>query len=227
MARYPKPAPDGPALAYAPAFTSAEAARAWLRAERENLEAAHARALTFGLHGHAIALALGLAEILRTDGPFTRALELQQSAAEAAERHGRPAAHASALTNLGIVRCLTGDLAGATDALSRALEIHRATGNRQNQAWALNHYAATIAATGDLPRALALYQQAVTMNRELNKPDDEAIAHEGLGECHLSTGETEPGTAHLHQALEIFQRLGMAPDASRVQDRLDRLTAGL
>jgi DNA-binding SARP family transcriptional activator/tetratricopeptide (TPR) repeat protein len=427
MARYPQPAPAGPTLAYAPECTSAETARAWLRAERENLEAAHAHALTLGLHGHAIALASGLAEILRSDGPFTRALELQQSAAEAAERHGRPAAHASALTNLGILRCLTGDLAGATDTLSRALEIHRATGNphgeaaalaelgwvrcltgdlagatealsraleihratgnprgegtavtylgivrrltgdlagatealcraleihratgnphgegtaltelgivrrltgdlagatdtlsraleihratgnphneaaalaelgwmrrltgdlagatdtlcraleihratgdpdrgataltylgsvrrltgdlagatdtlsraleihratgnRHNEAWALNHYAAAIAATGDLPRALPLYRQALTTNRELNKPDDEAIAHEGLGECHLSTAQTEPGTAHLRQALEIFQRLGMAPDASRLQDRLDDLAAGM
>lgn len=65
------------------------------------------------------------------------------------------------------------------------------------------------------------------MNRELNKLDDEAIAHEGVGECHLSTGETEPGTAHLRLALEIFQRLGMARDTSRVQDRLDGVAAGL
>jgi len=40
-------------------------------------------------------------------------------------------------------------------------------------------------------------------------------------------GPTEPGTAHLRQALEIFQRLGMAPDASRLQDRLDGLAAGM
>ena len=427
VARSPRPAPDGPALAHTPALTSAGPARAWLRAERENLEAAHTHARALGLHGHVLALASGLAEILRTDGPYTRAQELQQAAAETAEHHGRPAAHATALTDLGgvlrltgdlpgatdalsraleiyravgnrngeataltdlgtvlyltgdpagatdalsraleiyravgnrngeataltdlgtvlyltmdlggatdalsraleihravgnrngeantlmylgrvrqmtgnpagatdalcqaleihraaghrpgeadaltelgIMRQMTGDLAGATDALSRALEIHRAvghrrgeagaltglgtvrrlagdlagagdalcqaleihraTGDRNNEAWALNHYAAIIAATGDLPRALALYQQALTMNRQLKKPDDEAIAHEGLGECRLSAGETGPGTAHLRQALEIFQRLGLAPEASRVQDRLDGLAAGM
>jgi DNA-binding SARP family transcriptional activator len=423
IARYPRPAPDGPAPAHVPALSGADGARAWLRAERDNLEAASAHARAHALDGPAIALAAGLAVILRTDGPRTRALDLHQAAVEAAERHGRPAAHADALidlatvrrltgdlagaanalsqaleihratgerdgeaaaltdlggvrqmtgdlagaldalsraleiyratgrrpgeaatltdlgvvrylagdlagagdalsraleiyretgnrlgeataltylgrmrqvagdlagatdalsrtleifrevgnrdgeatvlTDLGVVQHLTGDLAGALDALSRALEIHRETGNgpgeattlvelgtvrqmtgdlagslealsraleifrmtgnRSNEAWALNHYAATIGATGDLPGALELYRQALTMNRELNKPDDEAIALEGIGECRLSTGETEPGTAHLHQALEIFQRLGMAADASRVQDRLDGL----
>lgn len=67
---------------------------------------------------------------------------------------GNPHGEAAALGGLGWVRCLTGDLAGASDALSRAMEIHRATGSRHNEAWALNHYAAT----GDLPRALALCQ---------------------------------------------------------------------
>ena len=51
-------------------------------------------------------------------------------------RH-QPAAHATALTDLGQVRHLTGDLAGAADALARALEICRETGNRHGEAHAL------------------------------------------------------------------------------------------
>jgi len=61
------------------------------------------------------------------------------------------------------------------------------------------------------------------MNRELNKPDDEALALEGLGECHLSVAETEPGTTYLRDALQIYRRLGMTPDAERVHTRLDDL----
>jgi tetratricopeptide (TPR) repeat protein len=96
-------------------------------------------------------------------------------------------------------------------------------GQRNGEAWALNFYAAAIAAA-DLPRAQALYRQSLAMNRDLNKPDDEAVAHEGLGECHLSLGENDPGSAHLHQALDIYERLGMTPDSDRVRSRLAELT---
>ena len=423
LARYPRPAPDGPALAHVPALPGPEAGRAWLRAERENLEAAHAHAS--GLDEDAVALATGLAEILRSDGPLGQARDMLQGAADTAHRHGHHAACATALTDLGIVKRLSGDmlgagdalersleicrqighrsgeasalselgmvtlftggtagavaaharavtifqeighrrgeatalihlgfarrlageLSGAGDALSRALEIcrqighrsgeasalaelgaarrlagdltaatdahlqalkicreighrdgqatvlaelgtlrrlagdlpgaddaltqaveiyrqfghrtgeaytlvelgrvrhragdapaaaealhraletFRATRNRNNEAWALNHYAAVITATGDLPHALTLYRQALAMNRELNKPDDEAVSLEGIAECHLSAGRTESGTTHLNQALTIYQRLGMATDATRVRTRLAGLTA--
>ncbi len=128
------------------------------------------------------------------------------------------------MTNLGVVRRLSGDLVGAADAQARALTIYREIGSRHDEAWALNHYAATIAAQGDLPRALALYEQALRMNRELNKPDSQALALEGLGECHLTAGETATGAAALSEALTIYQRLGMATDAERVRTRLATLT---
>ena len=424
IARRPRPAPGGPAPVRTPALPDAGTARAWLRTERDNLEQAHAHAHARALHEHTITLAAGLAEILRTDGPYARALALHQAAADTAHHHDSPAAHANVLTDLGIMRRLTGDLTGARDAFSRALEIYcaigdrlgeantlaelgrargyagemtgaddalsqaleiyRATGDRpgeadmladlgimrrvagdptgavgafsqaleiyraigdrqgeadaltelgraqaltgdlagaydalgqalkfyratghhhseayvltnlgvvrrltgdltgaagvlgqaleiyrtigysqgeaealanlgivrrltgdlagahdaqaaalelyrkrgsrHDEAWALSHYAATIAARGDLPRAVALYQQALAMNRELNKPDGQAVALEGLGECHLTAGEAQAGAAHLHPALEIYQRLGMAPDAERVRTRLADLT---
>jgi DNA-binding SARP family transcriptional activator/tetratricopeptide (TPR) repeat protein len=425
LARYPRPAPDGPVPAHAPAVPGSEAGRAWLRAERENLEAAHARARASGLDDHVVALAAGLAESLRSDGPLGQARDLLRAAAETADRRGRHAACATALTDLGVARRLSGDLpgsretltralelcrrtghrsgeagavselgmvtlftgdatgacaaharavtifrelgqrpgeatalihlgvarrmaadvSGSCDALSRALELcrqtghrsgeasalaelgaarrmagdlpaaadaqrralaicreighrdgeatvlaelgtvrrlagdlpgadaaltqaleiyrqfghrpgeahaltelgrvrlmagdtpaaaralswaldtFRATGNRNNEAWALNHYAAAVAAGGDLPHALALYRRALGMNRELNKSDDEAVALEGLGEGHLAAGEAQPAVAHLRQALAIYRRLGMALDADRVRDRLDRLAA--
>jgi len=109
------------------------------------------------------------------------------------------------------------------DAQEQALEIYRRLGSRANEAWALNHYAATITAIGDHPRALALYQQALAMNRALNKPDDEAASLEGIAEHHLSADNPAEGTAHLHLALEIYQRLGMRADAGRVRARLARI----
>jgi len=382
IARYPRPAPGGPPPASAPALVSHEEARAWLRAERDNLEAACKHAHSLAMDAHYVALTAGLCEIIRIDGPLAGALELHQAAIDTAERHAWPAERAAALTDLASVRRLTGDTAGATeaarravetyrsighrhgeanalaelgrgwllsgnlagaadaaaqalaiyeavgnrvgqanvlaklchlriltgdlggaaeaatqaleifratgnrngeanaltdlanvristgnyaraadaatqaleifrtvghrngqanaltclgrarlaagdlpgadDALSGALEIFRAIGSRSGEGCALNDYAAVVAAAGNLPRALDLYQQSLAMNRELNKPDDEAIALEGIGEYHLSTGQAQTAATHLNQALEIYERLGMAPDAERARTRLNR-----
>jgi tetratricopeptide (TPR) repeat protein len=105
------------------------------------------------------------------------------------------------------------------------MELFRAIGMRDCEAVALNYYAATLAATGRRTRALALYEQALAVHRELNKPDDEAVSLEGIAEHHLATGDPGQGIPHLNQALDIYKRLGTAPDARRVQRRLDGLTA--
>ena len=419
ITRFPRPEPSGPAPAHLPDLREPDSARAWLRAELPNLDAAFAHARAHRLDGHTVALAAGLADILHTDGPWTHALDLHHTAAETAQRLGQPGAHANALTDLGRVRQLTGDYAGAGDAharaleifralgdrvgeagaltdlgrvhyltgdysgagdpltgaleiyralgdrggeagaltdlgrvrtmtghypeagdaLSRALEVHHAlgdrngeagtltdlgrvryltgdypgsddavtraleiyralgnpngeagalsdlgrvrqatedypgaddaltraleiyralgnlsgqasaltelgrvrtatgrypeaddaltralelfreTGERGNEAWALNYYAAVIA-TSDRPRALALYRQALALNRELDKPDDEAISLEGIADHHLAAGDTDQGTAHLRQSLDIYRHLGMNADIERVQARL-------
>ena len=100
----------------------------------------------------------------------------------------------------------------------------RRIGNRGNEAYVLNYYAATIAANGDRPRALMLYQQALAMNRELNKPDDEAVSLEGIAEHDIATGDLPQSAAHLRQALDIYQRLGMRAGIQRVTARLAETT---
>ena len=62
-------------------------------------------------------------------------------------------------------------------------------------------------------------------NRRYYGPaDGEAVALEGLSECRLTTDETETGATHLHRALEIYQRLGMAPDTGAISEQ--RTAAG-
>lgn len=78
----------------------------------------------------------------------------------------------------------------------------------------------------DLGHAKSLYLDAMHLAQETGQQDDEAVALEGLAEHHLSTGETEPALAYLTQALEIFQHLGMTPDAERVGARLNDPSTG-
>lgn len=75
--------------------------------------------------------------------------------------------------------------------------------------------------TGYPSRALTLYQDALRLAREVHQADDEAIALEGIGECQLRTGDPAGGAAHLAQALETFERVGMNPHAERVRARLN------
>jgi DNA-binding SARP family transcriptional activator/tetratricopeptide (TPR) repeat protein len=204
IARNPRPQPDGSA----PALTDPEAARTWLRTERSNLEAAFTHAHTHGLDGHAIAVAAALAEILQTDGPWSRALEIHQSAAETAERVGNAAAQANALNDLGRVRYMAGDFPGAGDAVSQALEIYRALGNRLGEANALNDLGRVRYLTGDYPGAGNAVTQALEIYRALGNRLGEANALNNLGRVRHLTGDYPGADDALTQALEIYRALG-------------------
>jgi DNA-binding SARP family transcriptional activator/tetratricopeptide (TPR) repeat protein len=172
--------------------------------------------------GQAVVL-LELAVVRRATGDFpTAARHLEAALDLHRDLDDRPG-QAAAMTLLGDVRLAAGDCAGAAQHLEAAVGIFRELGQRGNEAWALNHYAAVLATTGDYIRALDIYRDVLHMAQETRQPDEQAISLEGIAECHLHTGETADGTTHLKQALEIFQRLGMKPDASRVRTRLARL----
>ena len=205
ITRRPPPAPDSPAPAHTPALPGAEAARAWLRTERDNLEAAHTRARTLDLHEHAVALSAGLAEILRTDGPYTRALAIHQAATEAAERHGRPAAHAAALTDLGIMRRLIGDLTGAADTFTQALEIYRATSDHDGEANTLAELGRARGYAGDLARAVDAFSQALEIYRATGDRHGEADMLAELGIMRRVSGDPAGAADNLSQALEIYR----------------------
>ncbi|HEV2346759.1 MAG TPA: BTAD domain-containing putative transcriptional regulator [Actinocrinis sp.] len=124
------------------------------------------------------------------------------------------------LGQLGNLRRATGDYAGAARDLEEALDLCRRIGARGNEAPMLNLYAALLAETGEHTRAEALHRDALDLARQTHNFDEEARALEGIGECHLYAGDIQAGTAHLEQALDIFDRLALRPDADRVQTRL-------
>ena len=208
IAHRPRAVPESQAPAHAPALTGSDAARAWLRTERENLEAAYIHARDSALDGHAVALAAGLAEIMHTDGPVTRALELHQTATATAQRHDWPAAHARALTDLSLARRLTGDFPGGGEAASRALEIFRSTGDRRGEAIALTNLGSTQNLTGDLPGAGATLTRALEVFRAIGDRFGEAYALANLGDTRAMAGDLSGGDDALTRALEIFRAIG-------------------
>jgi len=210
IAHHPRPAPDDPAASPAdgpipvPAVADPDAARSWLRTELPNLDAAFAYTCAHSLDGHVIALAAGMAEILLEDGPWPRALEVHQAAAEAAERLNRPAAHADALTDLGHVRSLTGNHRGAADAYGRALATYRPLGRSLGEATALTSLGRVRSLTGDFVGADSCLTRALEIYRALGHRHGEATALTDLGQTRYLIGDLRGAGDALTRALMLF-----------------------
>ena len=206
IARLPRLIPSGPGPARSPELTDPDTARAWLRAEYANIEAAHAS--SHARETAAIALAAGMAEILQTDGPWGRALEIHQAAANAAERLNQPTARATALNDLGRMRYQTGDYPGAADAFASALKIFRRIGNQLGEANALTNAARVSYVTGDFPGSVDAFASALEIYRRIGNQLGEANALTDLGHVqHLAGADPQASDAIL-QALDIFRQVG-------------------
>jgi tetratricopeptide (TPR) repeat protein len=84
-----------------------------------------------------------------------------------------------------------------------------------------NHLGQLATRTADTRRARRHHTQALAIARDIGMPFEEAHALEGIGNSHLHDGNHSQATAHLRQALAIYQRIGI-PDAQRVQHTLHR-----
>jgi DNA-binding SARP family transcriptional activator len=208
IAPYPRPVLENPAPARTPALEGPREAWTWLRAERESIEAAcdHARGLTWD--DHVVTLTAALSEILRTDGPLARALDLHQAAADIAGRHGWPAARSTALTDLASTRALTGDLAGAAAAAAEGLEVSRAAGHRLGEAAALSQLGRVRLMTGDIVGAAEAATAALEVFRAVGNRLGEAAGLTELGRMQILTGDFADAAAPLTRALEIFRAVG-------------------
>ena len=208
IARYPRTMPNEPAPRYAPALADPHVARTWLRSEYHNLDAAHAHARAHELDCHALALASGLAEVLRTDGPWPRALELHRDAATMAEARGQADTQAAALTELARVQYLSGRYAEAGEAQNQALEIFARIGDRLGEASAMTDLGRVRRASGDLAAAGDALARALEIFREIGNRLGRATALTELARVRRLTGDYR-GAENAHtQALDIYREIG-------------------
>ncbi|MEY9861725.1 DNA-binding SARP family transcriptional activator [Catenulispora sp. GAS73] len=208
VTRHPRPVPDGPVPVPAPALLDQEAARAWLRTEYPNLDAAFTHARAGGLDAHVVALSAGLAEILHTDGPWSHALEIHQAAAEAAERGRHYAAHALAIMDLGRVQFLTGDVTATGEAAAKALEIYREVGNGLGQADALTGLGRVRLMAGDFPGTLDAYTQALAIYQAADHRLGQATTLIELGRARQLAGDHQGAIEAFARAQEFYREAG-------------------
>ncbi len=211
IARWARPGPalaDGAIPAAVPDLASREQALAWTRAERASLLACLDHATGTGQHARVIALTVGLAGLLRLDGPWADAITRQTAAVQAARYLGDRLGEANAVYDLGDVLGLTGDYPAAAQALEQALGLYRDLGNRLGQANALNDLGAVRMSTGDYPAAAQALEQALGLCRDLGDRLGQAGALRNLGYVRLMTGDYPAAAQALEQALGICRDLG-------------------
>jgi tetratricopeptide (TPR) repeat protein/transcriptional regulator with XRE-family HTH domain len=211
LTRRTRPTPaaeDGAIPAAVPTLDDREQALAWARAERASLLACLDYATGTGQHARVIALTAGLAGLLRSDGPWAEAIIRHTAAIQAARDLGDRLGQAGAVSELGLVRRLTGDYPAAAQTLEQALGIYRDLGDRLGQAGVLGDLGLVRRTTGDYPAAAQAHEQALGIYRDLGHRLGQANALSYLSDVRVATGEYPAAAQALEQALGIYRDLG-------------------
>jgi tetratricopeptide (TPR) repeat protein/transcriptional regulator with XRE-family HTH domain len=194
--------------AAAPALADPEQALAWVRAERASLLACLDYATLTGQHARVIALAVGIAGLLRRDGPRAEAITRHAAAIEAARHLGDRLGQANALSDLGDVRWLMGDYRAAVQALKQALGIYRDLGDQLGQANSLTYLGIVRCLTGDYPAAAHAQEEALGIYRDLDDRRGQANTLKELGAVRYVMDDYPGAARALEQALGIYRDLG-------------------
>jgi tetratricopeptide (TPR) repeat protein/transcriptional regulator with XRE-family HTH domain len=211
ITRQARPAPaaaSGGIPAAAPALADLEEALAWIRAERASLLACLDYATRTGQHARVIALTIGIAGLLRRDGPRADAITRHTAAIEAARHLGDRLSQANALHDLGDVQWLTGDYRAAARALEQALGIYRDLADQLGQANALNYLGIVRCLTGDYPPAARAQEEALGIYRDLGDRRGQANTLKELGAVRYVTDDYPGAARDLEEALGIYRDLG-------------------
>ena len=211
---------------HAPELRSRDQALAWMDGQSVNLRAAVSLAANNGKTAHAIAIPAAMSGYLLNRNRWTEGITLHLIALSAADEVGDRAAAASALTDLGQFRRMTGDPA-ADRNLTQAAAIQRGLGNRVGEANALAALGSLRHATGDFKSATRSLSRAVRLYRDCTDLAGEARARYDLGVIQYHTGKYTAAVTSFHAALRTFRhsgdRLGQA-DAISYLAAIDRET---
>jgi tetratricopeptide (TPR) repeat protein len=204
----PAPPPHGRPAAHPPHWPDAEAARAWLAAERANLLAAEGHARSHGRAGAAARLAYSMAGFLNQECHWNDARTVLEPAVEHWARVGDQAALCRSLIHLSAVHAHTARYPEAADAGERALRIARATGYAEAEAEVLRALGTLAWHQGDNRAALDLFQQAFALTAVAGDSVDSARLHNNMAVTLLFLGKHDRALEHFQKSLTGFGKAG-------------------
>lgn len=109
---------------------------------------------------------------------------------------------------LGSVELNTGDYPAARSALSQAITLFRAVGEKAGEATTLHELSGIELKTGDYSAAKASTLQVLALWRAIGDKDGEATSLHQLGSIQLNMGDYSAATTSLTEALEVFRTIG-------------------
>jgi tetratricopeptide (TPR) repeat protein len=202
-------------VAPTPPIGDAEAARAWLDAERSNLIAVAGLAAHGGLPTHTGHLATMLSRYLYIGAHYPDAIALQEYALAAAREVGDRYSEGTALHQLGRVYWRLGRYDEALNCHQRSLEIARAVGDRAGEADRLNNIGSVYDIWGRNDEAVDRYEQALAIRREVGDRAGEGRTLGNIGVLYGKTSRHAEAIEYLSQALEIFREIRDRPSEGR------------
>lgn len=189
----------------APVMADADAALAWLDAERATLVEVAVHTAAHGWASHATRLAATLFRYLDSGGHYPEATILHNQAALAARQTGDRAAEAEAFINLGALALAQGPQPQAATYLQQGLALFREAGDRSGEARALGNVGLLNVQLGHHEEAVDYLQQALALCHDLGDQPGEARVLVGLATIDFRLGRSEQATTHLRRTLTLFR----------------------
>ncbi|MEU3710121.1 AfsR/SARP family transcriptional regulator [Streptomyces catenulae] len=113
------------------------------------------------------------------------------------------------------------------DALERARELYRVTGDRYGVAESLNVQGAGLIFGADYPRAMRCFVEMLHIQSGLGDLHGQAKALNNMGEIHFHEGRREQALHHYEQSLKLVRRFGGAREATILDNNLGDVHLGM
>jgi tetratricopeptide (TPR) repeat protein len=131
-----------------------------------------------------------------------------QEALDAWRRAGDAAGTAGALLDLGLIRQLEGDYAGAEPAFKESLGLFRQLADDLGEAHALHYLGLLAMARANLPEAIKWFEESLRLWHAMGIRQMIATDFANLGEVHHLSGALDEAERLYREALTRFETLG-------------------
>jgi DNA-binding SARP family transcriptional activator/tetratricopeptide (TPR) repeat protein len=189
-------------------LASAEAARAWFRAEHQTLLAAVRLAAETGFGDHAWQIPWALVTFLDRQGHWPDWESTQQTALAAARSRHDLIGQAQSHRQLGRLLIHRGPYAEAEAHLAQALELFRAAGDQVGHARVRLDIAQALERQGRHRAAITHSLEALNRFRAAGHRVGQSRALNGIGWCYAQLGDPGQALPYCEQALALDRELG-------------------